>query len=134
MTRHRLTLEGHRGGFRPKNSLKSFSQAIDFGLDSIELDIWLTKDLIPIVIHGGFEGFLEEDFPALNLKAMDKFNDFNLSELEKVRFEGEPIPKFAEILELAKGTQMKINIEIKERKPIVLEILYKMLIDYDMVQ
>ena len=57
---HKVFIEGHRGVNREffENSIESFKQAIKYNLDSIELDIWLTKDKIPIVIHGGFRGCL----------------------------------------------------------------------------
>ena len=38
----------------------SFKKSIDIGLDSVELDVWLTKDMIPVVIHGGEYGEIEE--------------------------------------------------------------------------
>lgn len=43
----------------PQNTLSSFKKSIDIGLDSVELDVWLTKDMIPVVIHGGEYGEIE---------------------------------------------------------------------------
>jgi glycerophosphoryl diester phosphodiesterase len=58
---------GHRGGFRPCNSLESFKNALDSQtIPIVELDvsqkfiyqvqIWLTKDEHLIVVHGGDSG------------------------------------------------------------------------------
>lgn len=45
---------GHRGGFfGPENSIKGFQGAIDNKLEGIEFDIWLSKDKVPMVLHGG---------------------------------------------------------------------------------
>ena len=51
---HKIFVEGHRGVNREfyQNSMKSFAQAIKYGLDSMKLDIWLTKDKIPVIYMG----------------------------------------------------------------------------------
>ena len=45
-------LEAHRGAEKPGNMMQSFQKAIDCGYDSIELDIFLTKDDQIAVLHG----------------------------------------------------------------------------------
>jgi glycerophosphoryl diester phosphodiesterase len=46
---------GHRGGrghgWPPENTLEAFAQAIDEGADGVELDVRLTADGVPVVIH-----------------------------------------------------------------------------------
>ena len=61
---HKIFIEGHRGVNRekPQNTKTSFLKAIEYQLDSIELDIWLSKDKIPVVFHGGNEGELSDFF------------------------------------------------------------------------
>lgn len=50
-------VEGHRGSvIEPENTLIAFQNAIKLGCESIELDIWLSKDKIPVVIHGTDKG------------------------------------------------------------------------------
>ena len=50
---------GHRGGFfGPENSMKTFRAAIENKLEGIEFDVWLSKDQVPMVIHGGDNGQL----------------------------------------------------------------------------
>ena len=46
-------LQGHRGarGLKPENTLPSFEVALDLGVTSIETDIHLTRDAVPIVFH-----------------------------------------------------------------------------------
>lgn len=46
-------LQGHRGarGLRPENTLPSFELALDLGVDSIETDVHLTSDGVPILCH-----------------------------------------------------------------------------------
>ena len=59
---HRKTIiMGHRGGnFGPENSLKNFRGACSNQLEGVEFDVWLTKDDVPIVMHGGDEGQLSD--------------------------------------------------------------------------
>lgn len=37
--------------------------ALDHNVEGIELDIWLTKDGMPIILHGGDNGELNHHFP-----------------------------------------------------------------------
>src|SRR6516164_1854400 len=53
MAHNRLEVQGHRGarGLRPENTLPSFETAIDVGATSIETDVHLTHDGLPVLIH-----------------------------------------------------------------------------------
>ena len=44
---------GHRGNaaHAPENTLESFAQAASLGVDALELDVRLTRDGVPVVIH-----------------------------------------------------------------------------------
>ena len=61
---HLIYIEGHRGMNREfyENTLKSFAKSIECKLDSIEFDVWLTKDKVPVIFHGGDEGQLSHNF------------------------------------------------------------------------
>jgi len=56
LSHRRLVIHGHRGGFHPDNTLKAFQLAMDNKLEAIELDVWLTKDGVPVVLPGGDDG------------------------------------------------------------------------------
>ena len=99
---------GHRGssGICPENTLLSFRTAIEQGADGIELDVHLTKDGIPIVIHDEMlerttngAGFVK-NFTVNELQAFDAGN-------------GETIPTLREVLHLLDGTSVELNIELK---------------------
>ena len=49
----KVELQGHRGarGLFPENTLDGFARTLAFGVDSIELDIAVTADDIPVVSH-----------------------------------------------------------------------------------
>jgi glycerophosphoryl diester phosphodiesterase len=46
-------LQGHRGarGLKPENTLPSFEAALDIGVTSIETDVHLTRDGVPVLFH-----------------------------------------------------------------------------------
>jgi glycerophosphoryl diester phosphodiesterase len=46
-------LQGHRGarGLKPENTLPAFETAFDLGVMSIETDVHLTRDHVPILVH-----------------------------------------------------------------------------------
>lgn len=46
-------LEGHRGarGLAPENTLAAFRRALDIGVTTIETDIAITRDLVPVISH-----------------------------------------------------------------------------------
>ena len=48
-----LDIEAHRGGraLRPENTLQSFANALSIGVDTLELDIGVTKDGVIVVSH-----------------------------------------------------------------------------------
>jgi glycerophosphoryl diester phosphodiesterase len=53
---HRLTpfdIEAHRGGraLRPENTLPSFANALSMGVDTLELDMGVTRDGVVVVSH-----------------------------------------------------------------------------------
>merc|ERR1712029_874282 len=59
MSQRKTVVMAHRGGnFGPDSSMKNFRAAVENGLEGIEFDIWLSKDRIPMVLHGGEDGQL----------------------------------------------------------------------------
>jgi glycerophosphoryl diester phosphodiesterase len=46
-------LQGHRGarGLKPENTFPSFEAALDVGVTSIETDVHLTRDGVPVIYH-----------------------------------------------------------------------------------
>ena len=104
----------HRGysGRYPENTASAFEAAIGAGADMIELDVCLTKDRIPVVIH---DQTLERTTDGHGL-----VSEFTLSELKKLdagswfspEFKGESIPTLEEVLFQIRG-KISVNIEIK---------------------
>ena len=53
MGAHAFDLQGHRGarGLLPENTLESFQRALEIGVTTLELDIAITADGVPVVHH-----------------------------------------------------------------------------------
>lgn len=67
----RTIVIAHRGGcFGPENSMMTFKAAIANNLEGIEFDVWLSKDNVPMILHGGSDG-------QLTLYGLEKERVFN---------------------------------------------------------
>lgn len=110
----KLFVIAHRGvsGLYPENTLRAFEEAIKVNAEMVELDVSISKDGIPVVVHDrtvdrttDFEGDVQS-FTLSELKDMEVGAWF------AEEFRGEPFPTLREALELMKG-KIAVNIEIK---------------------
>jgi glycerophosphoryl diester phosphodiesterase len=92
---------GHRGakGHTAENTLASFKKALELGVDMIELDVHLSRDLIPMVIH--------DETVNRTTTAKGLVKDFLAKELQELG-----IQTLEVVLNLVEN-QCEINIEIK---------------------
>lgn len=108
---------GHRGasGTAPENTLASFQKAIDAGARMCELDLHLTKDGIPVVIH--------DERVDRTTNGVGSVADWTLAELKHLDagmwfhkdFRGQRIPTLREVLRLARG-KLNLFLELKTNK------------------
>lgn len=105
----------HRGssGTHPENTLAAIKEAVKAGADSIEIDVQLTKDNIPIVMHdkdvnrmtngkGLIRSYTYEEIKKLHIKR------FGWRAMLPMK-----IPSFQEVLDALKETPILLNIELK---------------------
>ncbi len=99
---------GHRGasGYEPENTLRSIRHALELGADGVEIDVRLSADAYPVVIHDaklhrttGAPGLVSRH-PLSFLRTLDAG-------------EGEMIPTLAEVLALVGEQERFLNIELK---------------------
>ncbi|MDD2213168.1 MAG: glycerophosphodiester phosphodiesterase [Oscillospiraceae bacterium] len=105
----------HRGfsGVYPENSLLAFQTAIATGCDGIELDVQLTRDAVPVVIHD------ETVDRVTNGKGQVK--DLTLAQLKQLLIHAtdlsqeqpQQIPTLEAYFELVKHQPVMTNIELK---------------------
>ena len=79
-TKH-IEIQGHRGarGLLPENTIPAFRKAIDLGVETLELDVVISKDKQVVVSHDPFFDARISTKP--NGQAVKNNNDFNLYEL-----------------------------------------------------
>jgi len=121
-------IESHRGCHKEfsENTLSAFKKSIEYGCDSIELDIWLTKDKIPVVVHGNEKGEIIYD------NGLTKINDIYYIDLNTEKDVIDYIPNLKQVLELCKD-KIFVNIEIKDRSyGTCLSIVVEMVDSYEM--
>jgi glycerophosphoryl diester phosphodiesterase len=117
---HTVTVTAHRGASRdaPENTLAAVRKAIEHGADYAEIDIHLTADGVPVVLH-------DEDLQRL-AGVPKRPSELTLAELQRIdigsrfspAFAGETVPTLAAVIDLARG-RIRLNIELKstERDP-----------------
>ena len=99
---------GHRGAraYEPENTLRSFTKAIELGVDGVELDARRTREGEVVVIHDA------KVDKTTNGKGL--VSDLTLNEIKQlVTDKGERIPTLDEALDFL-DRKVKIAIELKE--------------------
>ena len=111
-------LIGHRGvkNLCPENTLESINKALDLGLSYIEVDVKVSKDEIPILLH---DDTLDRTTNGNGLVV--NFNYEDLIKLDAGGFFYNKktdifIPKLVDVLKLCKIRNGNINIELKPNK------------------
>jgi glycerophosphoryl diester phosphodiesterase len=110
----RTLVIAHRGAsaVAPPNTLTAFERAVELGADAVELDVHLSADGVPVVIHDATVDATTDgngrvaDMTLAQLKQLDAGFSFDPA------FAGERIPTLAEVLE-AIGSRLLVNIELK---------------------
>jgi glycerophosphoryl diester phosphodiesterase len=105
----------HRGASAraPENTLAAFREAIRLGTDAIELDVQLSADGVPMVIHDDTVDRTTNGHGAVAALASSKLRGLDAGAWFSSRFRGERIPTLEEALECARG-RCGLNIEIKD--------------------
>ncbi len=112
----RVHVCGHRGYslHYPENTISAFQATKDWGGTSVEIDVVLSKDREPVVLHDhrvdrttDGHGFAA-DLTLAQIRALDAGARFH------PRFKGTRVPTLAEALEWAKREEMGVVLEVKE--------------------
>ena len=127
---HKTFVESHRGVNREifQNTLPAIERAIQYGIESFETDVWLTKDNVTVILHGGNKGNLSEYYDCEGL-----VTELTWEELSTCRTveDSLPMPKLEEVMELTKD-KIFMNLEIKDpRCDIVFDYVVSLIERYD---
>jgi glycerophosphoryl diester phosphodiesterase len=104
----------HRGAsaYAPENTLAAFNLAFEIGADGIELDVTLTKDGIPVVIHDDTVDRTTDGHGLIKQMTLEQVERLDAGGWFNERFRGERIPTLEQVL-VGVGTRGVVNIELK---------------------
>ena len=120
-------LIGHRGvkDLCPENTLVSISRAFEIGLNFVEVDVKISKDRVPILLHDDTidrttnGSGLAIDYDYENIKKLDA-GKFFYKENTNIF-----VPKLEDILSLCANYNGNLNIELKPNKNFEKENVYQ---------
>ncbi|WP_223829673.1 glycerophosphodiester phosphodiesterase [Paenibacillus arenilitoris] len=110
-----MTIVAHRGwsGDAPENTMAAFRLAMtDPGIAIIELDVHLSKDGVPVVMHDHTLDRTSNGTGPIKAYTVEELREFDAGGWFSPGFAGERIPTLEEVLELAKG-RIKLHVELK---------------------
>ena len=109
---------GHRGaaGLAPENTLASINKAFIAGLSYVEIDVKISKDSIPVLLH--------DDSLDRTTNGSGLCNKFNYNELIKLdagswfsnKYKNEKILSLSKCFDYLYEKNMSVNIELKPNK------------------
>ena len=112
----RILVHGHRGarGRRPENTLPAFRYAIEQGVDFLELDVLITKDNVPVVVHDALiDGIPIHTLTLAQLKEYDCGAKPNPLFKTQVPVPGARVPTLDEVFDLSRESTVQFNVETK---------------------
>jgi glycerophosphoryl diester phosphodiesterase len=98
----------HRGypAKYPENTLSSFRAACELGASDLELDVQLSRDGVPVIIHDFSVDRMTDGSGAVKSLTLDQLKRLKVGEDEQ-------IPTLEEALALLKG-KVKVHLELKQ--------------------
>ena len=131
---HKVFIESHRGVNREifQNTIEAFKRAIQYKIEGIETDVWLTKDNELVIMHGtGPNGNLEGFY-----NHPGNITDLTWEELSKFKTvkDNLTIPKLRDVMKLIKN-KIYMNLEIKDpRIDLIFPYIVKLIEEFDLFE
>ena len=118
---HTPLIFGHRGAsaYAPENTLAAFRLALEQGADGVELDVTLSADGVPVVIHDDTLDRTTTGKGPVSRRKLAELKNLEAGYPAKfgAQFAGQRLPTLAEVFD-AGGEQPIINVELKrDRSP-----------------
>jgi glycerophosphoryl diester phosphodiesterase len=112
----------HRGAsaYEPENTLRAFARAVDLGATMIELDVHLSRDGWPVVLH-------DPDL-SRTTDGSGLVGDLSLSQIQRFDAgQGEQVPALAQVIDLVRGrAQLYIELKGQQTPAAVVDTLRQM--------
>lgn len=106
----------HRGAsaIRFENTMKAFEKAVEQGADGIELDVQVTEDGVPIVIHDADLVRLAGVRQMISSLTSTEIADIRVGGKYTRLVNGHPIPTLIEAAAFCERHHLALNVELKE--------------------
>ncbi len=115
---------GHAGNYdiAEENTMESFISAYENGAAILELDMGITSDGVPVLLHDNtlwrtttYKNEVEDKTKAKNIWEMTwaEVQKYTVVSTKTGVDTGKPIPKFEELLQYCKGKDVKLFVEFK---------------------
>ena len=106
---------GHRGvkNLAPENTIESILKAIQLGLKWIEVDVKISKDGIPFLLH---DDYLERTTNGFGLASSYNYSEVKKLDAGKFYYNKKTLiypPTLKEVMDICKKYKIGINIELK---------------------
>lgn len=114
----RIVIAAHRGWSAkyPENTMIAYKAALDEDIDEIEIDVHLTKDGVPVLIH---DAMVDRTTNATGMVSNYAFNDLkklDAGSWKGEEFTGEQVPAVEEMFSYLKAYPgILLNVEIKQK-------------------
>lgn len=111
----RVMVIAHRGGasLAPENTLAAFKNAIDMGVDFVEMDVWNSYDDSLMVIHDNTINRTTNGTGTVTAMYYFQLIRWDAGSWFSPKFSAERIPTLRQVLTLIRGKNTKAVIEIK---------------------
>ena len=104
----------HRGnsGPLPENTRLAIESAIEVGVDMVEVDIRMTKDGVPVLMHGAAVDGTTSGAGLVEELPWDEIQSLDAGSWRNPRFAGRRVLSLGEVLELCRG-RVPLNLDVK---------------------
>ncbi|MBI2343524.1 MAG: hypothetical protein HYV02_04245 [Deltaproteobacteria bacterium] len=113
--RRRPLVIAHRGAckYAPENTLSALTKAIALGVDGVEIDVQLTRDKVPVVLHENALHAVTTTYRFVHQTPLRALQTIDVGAPFGTQPTRERIPTLAEALETLRPSPLLLNIEIK---------------------
>jgi glycerophosphoryl diester phosphodiesterase len=110
-----MKIIAHRGysAKYPENTLAAFRACANLSIYGVEFDVHLTKDQQVVVIHDEAINRTSNGIGFIKDMTLQELRQFDYGGWFSEEFKGEKIPTLQEVLNVFRGTDFRVNIELK---------------------
>jgi glycerophosphoryl diester phosphodiesterase len=111
-------LLAHRGfsSRAPENTIAAFRLAIESGYPHVELDVQLTSDVVPVVVHDGLVDRTTNGHGKVSELTLSEITVLDAGSWFSSKYAGEAVPTLQEVLKVF-GPKSHLNVELKNDHP-----------------